>query len=110
MIELIPDHHNIYFLVDCAFTVRVTHETPSSNFVLNRTFALLNIPSFSETIMNCNDNTRVRKQIKLFCCAHEPYLRIFKMFFQHIPNILSMRHIQRRIDLIQNVQRCRLIL
>ena len=33
-------------------TYLVTVETPSTNFVLKRTLALLNIPSFSETTMN----------------------------------------------------------
>ena len=31
---------------------RVTVDTPSTNLVLKRTFALLNIPSFSDTTMN----------------------------------------------------------
>ena len=32
---------------------RVTVDTPSTNFVLKRTLALLNIPSLRETTMNC---------------------------------------------------------
>ena len=35
------------------WTVRVTVETPSTNLVLKRTLALLNIPSFSDTTINC---------------------------------------------------------
>lgn len=34
-------------------TVRVTVETPSTNLVRKTTLALLNIPSFSDTTMNC---------------------------------------------------------
>ena len=33
-------------------TWRVTVETPSTNFVLNRTLAFENMPSFKETTMN----------------------------------------------------------
>lgn len=33
--------------------VRETVETPSTNFVRKSTFALLNIPSFRLTTMNC---------------------------------------------------------
>lgn len=35
------------------FCDRITPDTPFSNFVLKITLALLNIPSFSETMMNC---------------------------------------------------------
>lgn len=35
-----------------SFTVRVTVDTPSTNLVLKITFALLNMPSFSDTTMN----------------------------------------------------------
>nr|GFA46668.1 zinc finger CCCH domain-containing protein 48 [Tanacetum cinerariifolium] len=34
-------------------TVLCTVETPSTNLVRKRTFALLNMPSFSETTINC---------------------------------------------------------
>ena len=37
-------------------TYRVTVETPSTNFVLNSTLALLNIPSFRETTINWKRN------------------------------------------------------
>lgn len=40
-------------------TYRVTVETPSTNFVLNSTLALLNIPSFRETTMNCKRNKSI---------------------------------------------------
>jgi len=36
----------------CLWTWRVTVDTPSTNLVLNSTFALLNIPSFSDTTTN----------------------------------------------------------
>ena len=35
------------------FTVRFTVEVPSPTVVLNSTFALLNMSSFRETMMNC---------------------------------------------------------
>lgn len=36
-----------------AWAVRVTVETPSTNLVLKRTLALVNMPSFRDTTMNC---------------------------------------------------------
>lgn len=47
---------NKKFIYDL-FTVLVTADTPSTNFVLNKTLALLNIPSFKDTIINCERNT-----------------------------------------------------
>lgn len=44
-------------------TYRVTVETPSTNFVLNSTLALLNIPSFRETTMNCKRNKSILRLI-----------------------------------------------
>lgn len=38
------------------FPVRVTHDEPSKKRVLNRTFALLNMSSFKETMMNWERN------------------------------------------------------
>jgi hypothetical protein len=35
------------------FTLLVIVETPSTNCVLKRTLALLNIPSFKDTMINC---------------------------------------------------------
>ena len=41
-----------------ALTLRVTLDTPSTNLVRKMTFALLNIPSFSDTTMNCRGRTQ----------------------------------------------------
>ena len=38
---------------DLLMLFRVTQLTPSTNFVLNKTSALLNMPSFKDTTMNC---------------------------------------------------------
>jgi hypothetical protein len=38
-------------------TVLVTVDTPSTNFVQKMTLALLNIPSFNHTTINCNSDT-----------------------------------------------------
>jgi len=43
----------IHHLLCLEATVRWTVETPSTNFVRKRTFALLNMPSFKETTINC---------------------------------------------------------
>ena len=40
----------------CLWIVRVTVDMPSTNLVLNKTFALLNMPSLRDTMMNCNKN------------------------------------------------------
>lgn len=40
------------------FTVRMTFETPSTNLVRKMTFALLNMPSFKLTMMNCKETLR----------------------------------------------------
>lgn len=42
---------NYLFVLEA--TVLWTVETPSTNFVRNRTLALLNMPSFNDTTMNC---------------------------------------------------------
>ena len=47
---------------DCAYLVTV--ETPSTNLVLKRTFALLNMPSLRDTTINCT-KTRKKKYIIL---------------------------------------------
>lgn len=46
--------------------VRVTADTPSTNLVRKMTFALLNIPSFSETTMNCDWGKCVRIMRPMF--------------------------------------------
>jgi hypothetical protein len=38
-------------------SVLVTVDTPSTNFVQKMTLALLNIPSFNDTTINCNSDT-----------------------------------------------------
>jgi hypothetical protein len=38
-------------------TVLVTVDTPSTNIVQKMTLALLNIPSFNHTTINCNSDT-----------------------------------------------------
>jgi hypothetical protein len=53
----------IYHLF-CLATVRWTVETPSTNFVRKRTFALLNMPSFSDTTINCI--LKEPKEMRLF--------------------------------------------
>ena len=48
-------HQPLYFLAGPVFwlwTVRDTVDIPSTNLVRNRTLALLNMPSLSETTMN----------------------------------------------------------
>lgn len=46
--DVVRDFHCLRMFCD-----RITPDTPFSNFVLKITLALLNIPSFSETMMNC---------------------------------------------------------
>lgn len=45
--------HRDHLFLDLVGIVRVTVETPSTNFVRKTTLALLNMPSLSETTMNC---------------------------------------------------------
>ena len=48
-------------------TVRVTAETPSTNLVRKMTLALLNMPSFRETTMNCEYGKCVLIMCPMFC-------------------------------------------
>lgn len=49
-----------------------TVETPSTNFVRKRTFALLNMPSFNETTMNCKKKFKKKKKHKAI--KNDPWL------------------------------------
>src|ERR1044072_5565959 len=44
-----------------------TTEVPSRNLVRNNTLALLNIPSLSDTTINCDPLNRVRSNCPIFC-------------------------------------------
>ena len=55
-LPLAPPKAELLLSVRCGgwfWVYLVTVETPSTNLVLKRTLALLNIPSFSETTINC---------------------------------------------------------
>ena len=49
------------------FTVRPTVLTPSTNLVRKMTFALLNMPSLSDTTMNWELEKWVRSMLPMFC-------------------------------------------
>ena len=51
----------------CLVVVRATVDTPSTNFVRKTTFALLNMPSLSETTMNCDALKWARSMTPMFC-------------------------------------------
>lgn len=57
------DRRVCYFHCLRIFCDRITPDTPFSNFVLKITLALLNIPSFSETIMNCGKMERETEKL-----------------------------------------------
>ena len=50
-----------------ALTVRVTADTPSTNLVQNSTLALLNMPSLSDTTMNCEYGKWLLIMRPMFC-------------------------------------------
>lgn len=62
LMDFLLEHH-----ADVFWTNLATVEMPSTNFVLNKTLALLNIPSFSETTINCEWRKCWRSIIPIFC-------------------------------------------
>lgn len=87
---------------------RDTADMPSTNFVLNRTLALVNMPSFRDTTINCREKVEYNyyKFVLIFffkskvCCID---LWVSEMTAQHLPNVLCVRKIQSSIHLIQDV-------
>ena len=63
----------------------MTVNTPSTNFVLKRTLALLNIPSL-------RDNNE---------------LGVSKVRAQHLPNVLGVGEIKSSVDFVKKVDRSR---
>uniref|UniRef100_A0A182U059 Secreted protein n=1 Tax=Anopheles melas TaxID=34690 RepID=A0A182U059_9DIPT len=54
-------------LMLATFTVRVTPDIPSMNLVRNSTFALLNMPSLSDTMINCELVKWAFSMLPMFC-------------------------------------------
>ena len=96
-----PDRPSLHFLA-----VRVTHEDPSKNLVLNSTFALLNISSFRETIMNCEGR---RASATGQQSSDGTHLRVREVGFDHVAYVGRVTLVQCCVHFVKDVDGCRVV-
>ncbi|KAG7238365.1 hypothetical protein INR49_030962 [Caranx melampygus] len=75
---------------------RVTVDMPSTNFVLNRTLALVNIPSFRDTTINWREKGHAAASAVCTCRVGQLSLYILKVGLLFIQLVLNVLHLLKK--------------